>query len=74
MNIVRHRAQGLFGWPKMKELSPKIIYIYQFHRFFKIMFKLLFKTVVGNYGFNFKIKTVINNYVFKIAINNYVLT
>ena len=44
--------------------------------FLKIMPKLLLKTVICDYNFNFKLKTVLNNYgfnlkKFKTIFNNY---
>ena len=30
--------------------------------FFKIIFKLMLKTIIGDHDFNFKFKTVVNNY------------
>ena len=38
----------------------------QSNTFFRIMPKLVLKTVVGNYCFNFKLKTVVNNYGFNL--------
>ena len=46
------------------EFCPKIIHLKKIksNTFFKIMPKLVFKTLIGDYGFNFKLKTVVNNY------------
>ena len=40
------------------------------------MFKLVFKTLISDYGFNFKLKTIVNNYdfylkKFKIVMINF---
>ena len=54
------------------EFCPKIIHLknkkYQSNTFFKIKPKLVFKTGIGDYGFNFKLKTIVNNYGFKLVL------
>ena len=49
----------------INEFCPKIIHLkkkkYQSNMFLKIMLKLVLKLVVEDYGFNFKLKTVVHN-------------
>ena len=56
------------------EFCPKIIHLKK--KKFKILLKLVLKTVVDDYDFNFKLKTVDNNYgfnfkKFKTVVTNY---
>ena len=52
------------------EFYSKIIFKKKINiiRFLKIMLKLLLKTVIDHYSFNFKFKTVVNNYGFNLKI------
>ena len=51
-------------------LNPQSLWSYntfkknQSNAFFKIIPKLVLKTVIGDYGFNFKLKAVVTNYGF----------
>ena len=53
------------------EFCPRIIHLKKKKKlnlifFFKIMLKLVLKTIIGDYGFNFKLKTIVNNYGFNL--------